>query len=84
MTGIWWHPGNLLFATTGKDKVVQLWSATGFNKTKALPGHDAWAEGGAGVAKATELATAGADRTVRLWTLGAVKPPPPKDKDKKK
>lgn len=83
VTGLWWHPGKLLFASTGRDRVVQLWSATGYNKTKALPGHDAWAEGAVGVAKATELASAGADKTVRLWTLGAQKPPMPKDKGKK-
>ena len=81
VTGLWWHPGNLLLASTSKDRIVQLWNATSFNKGKSLPGHDSWAEDLVGLAQGTELASAGADRTVRLWTLGAVKPKP---KDKKK
>lgn len=74
VTGIWWHPANYVVVSVSKDRNVQLWASSG-GKLKALPGHEAWAEGVAALAKGTEVATAGADRTVRLWSLGAVMPP---------
>jgi WD40 repeat protein len=77
VTGLWWHPANYGVVSVSKDRTVQLWGTNG-GKLKVLPGHEAWTEGVASLAKGTEIATAGADRTVRLWSLGAV--PMPKKK----
>ncbi len=80
VTGIWWHPASFVLVSVSKDRNVQLWNPAAGGKLKSLAGHDAWAEGVASLNKGTEIATAGADRTVRLWTLGAKAAPPDKKK----
>jgi WD40 repeat protein len=81
VTGLWWHPASYVLVSVSKDRVVQLWSPTAGSKLKALAGHDAWVEGVTAMSQGTEAVTVGADRTVRLWSLGAKAAPPP---DKKK
>lgn len=73
VSGLWWHPGNLVLASSAKDRTLHLWAPATGGKLKTLPAHDAWATGVAGVGKGTEAVTVGADRAVKLWTLGAAK-----------
>jgi WD40 repeat protein len=78
ITGQVFHPGGQILFTTSKDRSVRAFNPAAGNALKALEGHTAWAEGCVLLHQGTKLISVGADRTARLWDLGA--PPPMKKK----
>ena len=54
-----------------KDRSVRLWNPQTGAPVKTLEGHTSWAEGVTLAEKGTLALSAGADRSVRVWDLGA-------------
>jgi WD40 repeat protein len=64
-----WAPDGKRVVTTGVDGKVMLWDAANGSLTLALAGHEskAWVVGALFVGNGERLATASADRTLRIW-----------------
>jgi WD40 repeat protein len=69
VTGLAFHPGGAVLASSSKDRTVKLWDANGGGQLISLDGHTAWVQGVVFLEKGTRLATVGADQTVRVWDL---------------
>jgi len=77
ITSVVYHPAGQIIFTTSKDRTVRAFNPAAGNGLKSLEGHTAWAEGLVLLHKGTKLISVGADRTARIWELGA---PPMKPK----
>jgi WD40 repeat protein len=78
ITGLVYHPDGKTLFSTSKNRSVRAWNPAAGNGLKTLEGHTAWAEGLVLLHLGTKCVSVGADRTARLWELGA--PPTPKKK----
>src|SRR5439155_13986251 len=62
------------------DKTVQVWNAADGKSLKAIPAHDGPVAGVGVNADGTKIASIGADKALKVWTLAAA--PGGKDDDK--
>jgi len=60
----------------GDDKLVKVWNAADGKELKSFPGHGAAVTGISLSADATKVASASADKTIKVWLIDGPKPEP--------